>query len=95
MKKPYQYAAIALCLITNIAFAVDGNDWNAATSSSKHEEMQRILGNIKSKGCKVIHSPSYFVQQLDDFYLKSETRNTELPDAVGLIATGAGEHWDC
>jgi hypothetical protein len=95
MKKPSQYTAIALCFITNLAFAVNGNDWSAASSSSKHEEMQRILKNIESKGCKVIYSPSYYVRQLDDFYSTPATRNIELPKAVGLIATGAGEDWDC
>lgn len=95
MKKFITHSAFILCLLSGSAFAVNGNDWNAASNSSKQEEMRRILGNIESKGCKVTYSPSYYVRQLDDFYSTPATRNIELPKALGLIATGAGEAWDC
>jgi hypothetical protein len=77
------------------AFAVDGNDWRAASGGDRLTEMRRVLGNIKSRGCTVRQSPEYFVRQINDFYNEPGTRGIPLPKALGLIATGAGENWKC
>lgn len=79
----------------SLAYAVNGNDWNAAPQSARLQEMKRILGNIEAKGCRVKNSPEYFVRQINDFYQERSTRNIELHRALGLIATGAGEDWKC
>jgi hypothetical protein len=88
----------ALCTISTSIFATDeanGKTWNKSSNSSKLEEMRRVLGNIESRGCKVTYSANYYVRQLDDFYSTTATLGIELSKAIGLIATGAGEDWDC
>jgi hypothetical protein len=95
MKKYVRHSICILCIISTSIFAANGTTWNKSSSSSKLEEMQRILGNIESKGCKVTYSASYYVRQLDDFYSTTATIGIELSKAIGLIATGAGEDWDC
>ena len=95
MKKNRILAIVAFLLFSSAALAVDGNDWNAAPTANKLKEMTRILGYIKSNGCVVKFPPEYYVRQLNDFYTTSATVRIKLPDAVGLIATGVGENWDC
>ena len=82
-------------LLSLSAFATDGNDWRRATADSRLQEVQRILGNIRAKGCTVRRSPEYYVRQLNDFFQSSATRSMELAQALALIATGAGEDWKC
>jgi hypothetical protein len=57
--------------------------------------MERVLGNIRRSGCTVKRTPDYFVKQLNDFYREPSTRSIALPQALGLVATAAGEKWDC
>ena len=98
MKKIVIHCIFILCIVSSPLYAAsedNGETWRKATSSSKLEEIQRILGNIEHNGCKVMYSASYYVRQLDDFYSTAATRGIELSEAIGLIATGAGEVWDC
>ena len=91
-----KHAAIALLLrFCTLVQAADGNDWRAWTASAKLSEISRVLGNIRSNGCRVKNSPEYFVRQLNDFYQGGATRSIELPQALALVASGAGERWDC
>lgn len=86
---------LATALVSISAFAADGNDWRRSTPESRLQEMHRVLGNIEANGCTVRHAPEYYVRQLDDFYAESATRKIQLPQALGLIASAAGEDWDC
>ena len=86
---------VTAILFSSAAIAVSGNDWRAASSKNRLLEVTRILENIKNKGCTVKRSPEYFVRQLNDVYAESSVRSMELPKALALIATGAGENWDC
>jgi hypothetical protein len=89
---------IALSLLlafSSNTFAVNGSDWNAASSTDRLKEVRRILNNIKSRGCTVKNSPEYFVRQINDFYREPKTRTMQLPKALALIATGVGEDWNC
>ena len=95
MKKNRILAIVAFLLFSSAALAADGNDWKAASAANKLKEMTRVIGNIKNNGCVVKFPPEYYVRQLNDFYATSATVRIKLPEAVGLIATGAGENWDC
>jgi len=87
--------ATAALLLSNAAIAIDGHDWRAASAVNRLKEVQRILDNIRSKGCVVKLSPEYYVRQLDDLYASKSTLSLQTFQAVALVATGAGEVWKC
>jgi len=87
--------SLGCCLNVGVAFALDGSDWNSAPQSIKLAEIQRVLGNVKRRGCTVRFSPQYYVKQLDDFYSDPAGQNVSFPNALGLIAMAAGEEWNC
>jgi hypothetical protein len=81
-------------MLSGAACAADRDDWIKAGATSKRAEIARIVGNINSKaGCRVKLPVDYYVKQLNDLYETSDTKNVSLPEAVSLIATGAGEDW--
>jgi len=86
-------AAAALPLVVHAE--PDGHLWVKQTEATKAEEIRRILNNIKSRGCYVKLSADYYVPQINDFYVEPSTRNIPYAKALGLIATGAGEDWNC
>lgn len=85
-----------LALSTINAFAMGGDEWMKASPSVKLERIARTLENIRSKGCIVRHSPEFFVDQIDRFYKAGkEARVLTVSQVLGLLATNAGEVWDC
>jgi hypothetical protein len=84
-----------LLLTTVAAAAEDGNDWVRKSPKEKLALIERVVGNISSKGCYVKFSASYYVRQIDDFYREKDTRNMRIPEALALIGTSVGEVWDC
>lgn len=95
MKTTILPVCLALFLSSGVVFALDASNWNSVPQSEKLAEIQRVLGNIKRRGCTVRFSAHYYVRQLDDFYANIGGLNVSLPDALGLIAMTAGEVWDC
>lgn len=91
MKKTLTVILLSLSLVTISAIAGDGDKWNQMSRSAKYAEIERGIKGIRSNGGNVKMPSSYYVQQLNDFYSSSTTRNISIPEAFGLIATGAGE----
>ena len=95
MKALQAIALSPLLTLSSSVLALDGNDWNAASPTSRLAEIQRILNSIKSNGCTVKRTPEYFVRQINDFYREPVTRRMKVPEALALIASGVGEDWKC
>jgi hypothetical protein len=94
MKMVCTWLLLGLAILYGPSQAADRDDWRKASAESKKVEIARILGNINSKvGCRVKLSVDYYVRQLNDFYISSETKNITVSEALSLIATGAGEDW--
>ncbi|MGK2901149.1 MAG: hypothetical protein ACSLE9_21080 [Burkholderiaceae bacterium] len=72
-----------------------GREWRNATSASRHAEVSRILANMASRGCRIKLSTDYYVRQLNDLYATSATDSLTISQALALVATGAGERWEC
>lgn len=77
------------------ANADTGNDWMAKSESAKLAKMSSVISNMKGKGCTIRFDAKYYVRQINAFFARRENRGMQVHEAFGLIATGAGEDFDC
>lgn len=93
MKTVLLAITLSVTLLCSPVFGADGNDWRSMSNSVKEAQISRVLSNIRARGHSVKLPPSYYVRQLDDFYSSPSSRDIEIPQALALIATAAGEKW--
>lgn len=77
------------------ANADTGHEWQVKSESARLATMSTVISNMKGKGCTIRLGAKYCVRQINAFFARRENRSMQVHEAFGLIATDAGENFNC
>lgn len=91
-----KWSSLVLAVVlSSPAWALTAGSCYKAPEDQKRAEVARVLGNIgRQPGCQVLRSADYYYRALNAM-LRQETaaRELQFSQALGLVATAAGEDW--